>query len=146
MKFVSFYHKETGLLHNTQLTASDDDLVELNTPADYIAIDGHHDPDQYRVDVSTGELVDYQPPQPTINHEWNTDTRRWQLTGAELERKQKRPDALARIAELEAHQHRLVREALLQLMLGQDTKKSYLRLGGIEDEIDSLRPIVNENL
>lgn len=146
MKCVSFYHRETGLFNGAHLTTSDEDTIELNTPADHVAIDGHHDSLSKRVDISSGEVVDYQAPPLSDDHVLDPQTRQWVLTPAALERKRKRPDALARIAKLEAAQHRLVREALMQLMLGQDTKQSYQRLAGIDDEIETLRSVVNENL
>lgn len=56
MRVVSFYHKETGKLHSNKLMASDDSMVDMNTPIDHVAIDGHHDHLSNRVDVTTGEI------------------------------------------------------------------------------------------
>jgi hypothetical protein len=77
-------------------------------------------------------VVDYQPPQPSIEHEWNADTKRWQLTAAVQQRESDRRSALARIAELEGKQARAVREAVLS---GDQS-----RLRAIEGEIAGLRP------
>jgi hypothetical protein len=38
---------------------------------------GHYDGLCQRVDVQTGEVVDYQPPRPSPNHDWDEQTKRW---------------------------------------------------------------------
>jgi hypothetical protein len=115
MKTVNFYHKETGVLNGTHLLASDDGAVALNTPTDHIAIDGHHDHSSRRVDVATGELIDYQPPSPGVDYEWNADTKRWQLSAAVEAWQAARSTALAAITVLEGQGIRAMRE----LALGQ---------------------------
>ena len=129
---ASFYHKETGLLHSNHLTVSDEAAIALNTPPDHIAIDGHHDPLSKRVDVATGEIVDYQPPHPSEQHEWDATTKRWQLSAAAQAKAQARVAAAARIAALEASQHSLVRA----LVLGDESARPQLQ--AIADEISKL--------
>jgi hypothetical protein len=51
-RYVSFAHKDTGIFDGVHLTVSDDAVVSLNTPADHLAIEGHHDPLSKRVDVA----------------------------------------------------------------------------------------------
>jgi hypothetical protein len=139
-RHVTFYHKQTGLLHSNLLMASDPDTIALNTPTDHIAIDGHHDHLSQRVDLATGELVDYQPPAPSADHEWDAESKRWQLNGPIRAKAQARAAAVTRIAELEASQHRLVRELLA---LGDLVALQKLR--AVYDEIATLEHLfVNE--
>lgn len=133
MRQVSFYHKETGVLNGVQLIVSNHAAVALNTPPDHIAIDGCHDAQSYRVDVATGELIDWQPPQPSSDHEWNAKARRWRLNAAAEAREGARRSALAQIAMLEASQHRAIREAAL------GKTGAGARLQAIDDQIAKLR-------
>lgn len=161
MKTVSFYHRETGLLNGQMLIASDDEAVALNTPPDHAAIDGHHDPLTKRVDVDVHKrqmalnaeiltqedkqrrqaeldalqakvLVDYQPPAPSADHEWNVDAKRWQLSAAATDRVNRQAAAVARIAELVGSQHQHVRDLLLGNLAARP------RLQAIADEIEKL--------
>ena len=80
MRTVSFYHKDTGLFNGAHLTASSSTSVDINTPDGYAAIDGHYDHLSQRIDVETKTVIDYQPPAPSVDHEWNIATKRWQLS------------------------------------------------------------------
>jgi hypothetical protein len=134
LKTVMFYHKDTGMFAANQLLVSDERMVALNTPKDHVAIDGHHfDHLSQRVDVTSGEIVDYQPPQPSVEHEWSGTARRWQLNGASQAKRQASSEALARISQLEAQQPRALRETALGLAGGRE------RLLAIETEIQALR-------
>jgi hypothetical protein len=133
---VSFYHEESGLLSGLQVLASDDKLIELNTPPDHIAIDGHHDHLSRRFDLEKGELVDWQPPQPSTEHEWNDNAKRWHLSAAAQKRNADRAATRARIAELE----RDVQPGLLRAVaLDQDGAKE--RLAALDAEIACLREL-----
>lgn len=136
MRQVSFYHRETGMLARQRMTFETDDddkHVIDNTPQDHVAIKGHYDPLSQRVDVATGQVVDYQPPQPSPDHAWDETTRRWNLN-ADVQRKaDARRAALLQIATLERSQHRTMRE----LALGMDGAKE--RLQAIEDQIVAQR-------
>lgn len=135
MKNVMFYHKDTGLFSRVKLMVSDDEAVALNTPADHVAIPGHHhDALCQRVDVSTGEVVDYVPPQPSADHAWSTTERRWQVKPEVLERQAARNAALYRIQQLEHQSMRPLREAVIT-----GNKDAYARLVAIEDEINMAR-------
>ena len=110
MKSWSFYDSVTGRLSPKHASGPDD--WRPNIPASCAAIEGIHDHLSQRVDVDTGQVIDWQPLQPDADHEWNTDSRRWQLkvdVAATIER-----DLWARhrIQELEAKQARRVREIL----------------------------------
>lgn len=121
MRVVSFYHKESGVLHDKIVMTSSDDAVEVNTPPDHIAIDGAHDSKCKRVDIATGEVVDYTPPAPSAEAVF---------AQTKIDR---RAAALAAIARLEASQARAVREAIIDPLGGLQ------RLKAINDEIAALR-------
>ena len=189
MRSVSFFHKETGLLHPVTVIASDDEAIKLNTPPDHEPIDNPkdgsvHDHMSRRVNMDVharikalrnelnqksltptegtaeqisavqqaekdwrsqreadiealqGQLiVDYQPPQPSVDHEWNGTTKRWQLNAATRERESKRRDAQQRIAAL-AHEER---HLLRRLALNSFDAEAKERLTAIDTEIAELR-------
>jgi hypothetical protein len=131
----SFHHRETGLFNGC--TYSADSSVSIpsaaNTPPDHVPLEGVFDHLSQRVDLATGQVVDYQPPAPSPDHEWNATTKRWQLSQAAQARAAARQAAERRIAALEAGQHRTLREAALGLPGAHD------RLAAVEAEITGLR-------
>lgn len=149
---VSFYHKDTGVICDYHLHTSDETTIALNTPTDHRAIDGHYDHLSQRIDVSVApatvpvlnqhgiaqgtrlvyKILDYQPPQPSPDHEWDGTTKRWRLSAAAVERNQQRAAAAARIVQLEASQHAVVRELLL------GNKDARAQLQEIHDNIKAL--------
>lgn len=144
---VSFFHRETGLLNGIQLTASDDEAVLLNTPVDHLPVNGHHDHLSKRVDVRNpsfiesedGErvpvfsVIDYKPPRPSSDHEWNDATKRWQLSAAAAAKIDRSDFVKARILQLVECQHRHVREHCLGVA------GASLELQKIHDEITTLQ-------
>jgi hypothetical protein len=112
MKVVSYYDEATGLFNGTTLTASNEQAFLHNTPAGHAAIEGQYDYLSQRVDVtqSPPAIVDYVPPQPSAEHEWNATARRWRLTAQAQAQADARKRALAEIARMEARQPRLLRE------------------------------------
>jgi hypothetical protein len=125
--YVHFYDTTTGLFSgvsiHTNLTAPKDvkKFIAENTPAGHGAYVGYVDALSQKMDVASGQLVDYRPPQPSPKHEWNPTTKRWQRQVG-----MKRSTALARIAELEKGQHRTVRETLIRACHAVDAIKESL--------------------
>jgi hypothetical protein len=115
MKQYSFYQKDSGAIHHVLFQTDDDGQLKNNTPPDHIAIEGAHDHRNKRVNVATGEVIDYQPPAPSDDHEWNAETKFWQVKTAVLDKQNKRSHALYQIAALEASQQRVIRELVLNL-------------------------------
>ena len=115
MSTYSFYHPETGQIHRQAFGTDDARMLKANTPAGYVATPGCLDPLSQRIDVTTGEVVDYQPPSPSPDHEWNATTKRWQINAAVTAKAEAHRSALASIAALETSGVRAVRE----LALGQ---------------------------
>jgi hypothetical protein len=160
MRMVSFFNKGTGLFNGSHMICSDDAAVALNTPPDHIAIDGHHDHLSKCVDVFCGapeivdavnqygiptggkltlhKVIEYQPPAPSADHEWNAETKRWQLSAAVMARQQGRTDALAAIAVLEAQCIRPMRELALGFPGAQE------RVAAIDSQIAELRKCISE--
>jgi hypothetical protein len=137
MRVIWFYHKDTGLFHGRNLMTDNPDLIAPNTPRDHIALEGDNfDILSQRVDVATGLVVDWLPPQPSPEHEWNTAIRRWQIKPEVVAIKEARRNALERIRFLELKALRALREHAL----GQAAAKD--RLKTIDDEIAQLRTVV----
>lgn len=136
MRRFHFYHAETGLLHHSCVsinTPEAEKVAALNCPEGHSPIEGELDPRSHRVDIATGEVIEYQPPAPTADHEWNADAKRWQLSAAALGKLNRSNAARARIAQLENSQHRHVREHCLGIAGAAE------KLKAIDDEIFSLR-------
>jgi len=133
MKIWSMYDPATGLFLGRTFAATEDSHVATNTADHEVAIEGSFDHLSHRVDLATGAVVDYQPPQPSSDHEWNAASKRWQLTAAVAAKQAARAAALGQIAMLEASQHRAVREAALGDPAAAATLKA------IDDQIKALR-------
>jgi hypothetical protein len=114
------------------LTLSTEQDVSRNTPIDYIAIEGHHDTNCKRVDLQTKTVIDYVPPQPSSDHQWNNDTKRWALRT----KGHARSTALMQISVLETKGIRAMREAQLGKLGAQD------RLAALEAQIEGLRAVL----
>lgn len=131
MKTYHFYLLSSGLFTGCSFSGARD-MLEQNTPADC----GAHEAPQVdflsqRLDLESGKLVDYQPPQPSSDHEWDTVTRRWQLNAARAKAEFDDMEARAEIDRLEQQQARRVRELLL---------KNDPQLKALDDQIAGLRP------
>jgi hypothetical protein len=149
----SFYHKDTGAIHPKLFSTDDATQLRANTPADHLPIEGHHDPLSKRVDVTVPpelvddinrygctvgkrtvhKIIDYQPPAPSADHEWNPDTKRWQLSASVQAEQQGRALVLQQIAALESKGIRAMRE----LALDQPGAKE--RVAAIDSQIAALR-------
>lgn len=128
----SIYDSSTGLFTGRTISVPLSALA-ANIAEGHSSIEGVHDHLSKRIDLVTGELVDYQPPAPSAEHEWNTETKRWQLSAAAADRTQRRATALARMGELDARSIRASREALLDPIGGIE------RVKAINDEMELLR-------
>jgi hypothetical protein len=122
MKQFHFYDASTGLLHSSSIVinaASDNEAsARKNCPAGHNIIEGVFDPLSQRIDVATGEVIDYQPPQPSPD------------IAARLAA---RAAALATIDQLEGKGIRSMRELALGAPGAQE------RLAAIDAQIAALR-------
>jgi hypothetical protein len=125
--YVHFYDDKTGLFTGVSMHTNLSDpkavkrFIAENTPAGHGAYVGYADALSQRMDLASGQVIDYKPPQPSPRHEWNAVTKRWQKQAA-----MNRSAALARIADLEKGQHRTVRETLIRACHAVDAIKESL--------------------
>jgi hypothetical protein len=134
------YHATTGLfvgqtfdtnLYDAKAAA---DFARSNTPAGHAVYEGNvADHGSQRVDITTGKLINYQPPQPSADDEWNADLKRWVVKADVLAKQQASAAALAQINALESKGIRAMRELALGMAGAHD------RLASIEVEIAALR-------
>jgi hypothetical protein len=110
MKTVHFYDLSTGLFTGASFSASalsaKDEVISRNTPPGCGAVEGVRDWRAQRVDLASGQLVDYQPPADVVERERRSRTARSRIEA--IERGSLRalreallgdPDALARLAD-----------------------------------------------
>jgi hypothetical protein len=146
MKTWSFYHSQSGEFAPWHFSSSvhkviggealtDDADLKINTPEGHRAIEGHFDPLSQRVDLETGAVVEYQPPAPSPDHEWEAVTRRWVLRADVAARQAKHAQALEQIAALEKNQLRASRE----LLLNPADREARARLTALDAQIIALR-------
>jgi len=86
-----------------------------------------------RVVATAAHVIDYQPPAPSTDHEWNPDTKRWLLSAVAQATVAAAAAAKARHAELIGQQHDDIRRAVLG-----DTS-ALERLRAIDTEVTALR-------
>lgn len=67
-----------------------------------------------RVVATAAHVVDYQPPAPSTDHEWNPATRRWQLTAVATAAAADRARLTAELAALEKKTPALLRAVALK--------------------------------
>lgn len=77
MSTYSIFDKKTGLFTGTKITTSSTDLLKDNIPEDCDVMIGEYDPLQHKVDVNRKKVIEYQPPAPGPNHNWDQVTKRW---------------------------------------------------------------------
>lgn len=114
MRVWSFYDPQTGLLSGATF-GGNAEMLAANTPEGLAALEGEHNHRAKRMDIATGEVVDYTPPPPSPEQVAATA----------------RAETISRILALEASQLRALREAVLS----GDVR----RLEAIEQEIQKLR-------
>lgn len=136
MKHYRYFDETSGFLHPLIVKAtSADDVAAMPAPPGHKLIEGEFDYLSQRIDVRTGSIIDYLPPPPSVIHEWNDKTRRWEIPLAVRERQSARAAALARIAALEVSQARPLRD----LVRDPANVEARNRLDAIDAEITALR-------
>lgn len=114
-----FYDNATGVLHPNRVSTDADPATTAerfakgSAPPDHTCIEGVYDALSQKVDVTTRKIVDYQPPQPTPDHEWHATGKRWVVKASVTAGVDARATARARIALLEQQSIRACREAQL---------------------------------
>jgi hypothetical protein len=82
-------------------------------------------------------VVDWQPPQPDEDHEWDGTTKRWQLKEEVVRARHEKIIAQEVIDKAESGSLRSMREALLLVLPEGETKS---RLRAADDQIAAQRP------
>jgi len=134
---VSFYDKSTGLFTGRSFSGPHEALA-LNTAADEGAIVGRFDHLSQRVDLETGQVIDYQPPSPSDDHAWHAASKRWVL-------KREVQEAIAADGKARgaiAKQEQLSLRAIRELLLDPQNKDARARLQSVESAIAAARVAV----
>jgi hypothetical protein len=127
----AYFDLTTGLQVGHFIEGTEEDAI-ANAPPNSRAIPDVPHPHAKR--LVDGVLVDYQPPAPSPDHEWNDAEKEWRLSAAAKRTMQERNAALSQINVLEQSQARALRE----LALGDETARD--RLTVIDEQIAALRP------
>ncbi len=131
MAIFYVYSTASGLFTGTVLSVPRGSLAAnlgSECAAIEVGVEGDIDPLSQRVDLVSGALTDYVPPQPSERHVWNAETKRWVLSA----------DAVARRAQherslrlLQAGDLRALR-AIRELTIDPDNQAARERLVSIE--------------
>lgn len=137
MKQWAFYSLTDGRFTGQTFSSDDLSMLKANTPAGSGAIEGEFDRLSQSVDVKTLDVVDYRPPQPDDDHEWDSTEKRWVLTRDASEQQVRDRAARSAISLIEEKSGpRAVREALLLVLPDGDEK---VRLAAFDAEIEEHR-------
>ncbi len=145
MRRVHFYDAVTGIFNGVSFSFSGPTrILHANTPKGCGAYEGEVDHLSQRFDLESGRLIDYVPPRPDADYDWNENTKRWARRAEAVNREQQLAAAMGRIAELEYRQLRAMREnALKPNEKDRDGKTAKDRIQAIDDEIAALRVQIN---
>ena len=140
MKVWSIFNPATGLFTGATFFGDDAGLA-LNIPPGCDVIPGAHDHLSRR--IVDGVVVDFRPPQPSPDHEWNDTTKRWQPTAAAQAAELADQQARAVIAMTEQGSARAIREALLEVLPKNSVARQ--KLQDADDLIAAERPKIKAN-
>lgn len=131
----SVYNKETGLFTGLVLSTSNPtaEWRSTNIPNGLDIVEGEYNYLKFRVD--DGQVIDYIPPAPSSDHEWNPTTKEWELRAEAQRRSDQARVALTIISTLEMQQLRAMRE----LLLDPNNKAARGKLAEIESQIVTVR-------
>lgn len=134
IRHFSQYNKLDGLFTGVTHGLSHDVAAPKDT--DTVGyVDGKHDHLAKRFDLDLKIVIEYKPPQPSTDHEWNMESKRWELSAAAATLDAMDAEARTQITALEAKQLRAMRE----LMIDRDNIDAIQRLDAIDTQIANLR-------
>jgi hypothetical protein len=132
----------TGIFIGRSMSGGEE-FLEANKPEGFDWIGGVTDWQSQRVDLDTGQLIDYIPPVPgpAADYEWSSESRRWRKTAVAIMRDQRHAAAMAEIEHLETKvQPRILREVqLARLDSRQPDPETVSRLRAMDQRIEALR-------
>jgi len=141
MKSWSFASEQTGLIAETVVQCSERRIGE-NTPVGMVAIEGHHDHLSKRVDLATGEVVDWQPPAPPDTDletfEWDAAPKRPRWISKPTAKALVRAENAAIVAQIEREEAKQTR-SIRELALTPSSKPAKDALQAIENKVAELR-------
>lgn len=138
----AFYDASTGLFRPKRITCPDTFDISKNTPEGCIAIEGSYDHLSQRMDIERGEVVDYVPPAPNDDFEWNADIKRWLKRPEVLQWERASEVAQAQLAAIDAQKVRaLTDHVLAPNERGADGKLPRERLAEFEAQMEPLRAV-----
>lgn len=142
MKTFSIYKLADGLFTGQRFSLApfDKARAESNVPSGCGMIEGEYDHLSQCVDISTGKVIEYQPPKPSENSVWNDKTRRWEKHPLVADAVRRAEQARQSIAELEVSQRRPLRE----LALDPSNFLAKERLLGINAQIEEQRKYLSK--
>lgn len=139
MRTASYYDVLTGVFHRQHFCTSSIEnfatVAELNAPSGHRWIEGRFDYLSQRFDIASGQVVDYQPSQPSEDHEWDSDLRRWRKRADVVERERIRAETIDQIDQLQLKQLRAVTE----LLANADNAEARKHFDERRAQIESLR-------
>lgn len=143
MKTYQFFDVD-GRLHPMRWSGPEDQLA-ANTPSGHTAIEGAWDYLSHRVDLTTGQVVDWQPPAPAdtdlATHAWDADRRRWVASPTlKAQALAERERLIRSIESREARALRPLREAVLAVAAGQPVPPAArMALESLDAEVSGIR-------
>jgi hypothetical protein len=122
-------------------------LASMNLPQGCVLLLGRFDRLSQRVDIAAlraagaeaepiNFVVDYQPPSPGAEYEWDAERRRYRLRRAIALARNRDAAARQQIDRLESRQHRIIRERLIATLPDGPVKTA---LVDIDTQIAALR-------
>lgn len=135
------YSTATGVLTGDKIRGRAD-LVALQVREGFALIEGDHDHNRVRVDITTGELVPYRPDPPPdselLTWQWDDDAWCWRSSHtARAQQILQAEERMRRVLELESSQARPLRE----LLLNPGDSDARRRLAQLERDIADLRAL-----
>lgn len=109
-----FYHRETGVFHAYKYVGPIEQLAN-NTPADHLVYLEEVDPLSAKFDLETGNILDYVPPQPSADHEWNPEIKRWRIKPEVSELNFRSVTAKAKLQALDQSELRAISDLLAHI-------------------------------
>lgn len=82
MNTYSLYDLATGIFTGGRIICGSE-FLDQNIPPGIACVAGEYDELSERVDVATGVVIDYQPPQPSPSYVWDAGPRRWRYVKAD---------------------------------------------------------------
>lgn len=137
------YRKSDGLFTGCKFSGSSLRAIARKAgddPFEWLA--GDFDHLSQRVDLDTGEVIDYQPPATSPEHEWDERTRRWLLPLALRQAITAEKRAREVIAAAEATSQRALREAMIELL--PENSPARQRLLEVDDIVATARQRIRD--